>query len=144
MIAAIWFWLHLIKLFRRELYSNINSFKSSLYYSNDVYFSKRAYIYIFVQPENTFWIFLILSKLCLQKFFKYRKKIFSLVVEMWQKTLRHTLFLKLCPYQNTCGSGSENLNINSDVFPNFWYMKFVCNLSTQHNVIIIYDKSINY
>ena len=144
MIAAIWFSLHLIKLFRREVYSNISSFKSSLHYSNDVYFSKRAYIYTFVQAENTFWIFLILSELCLQKFFKYRKKIFSLVVEMWQKTLRHTLFLHLCPYQNTCGSGSENRNINSDAFPNFWYMKFVCNLSAQHNAIIIYDKSINY
>ena len=32
--------------------------------------------------------------------------------------------------------------ISSGAFSNFWYMKLVCTLSTQHNVIIISFKSI--
>lgn len=36
------------------------------------------------------------------------------------------------------------LVINSDAFSKFWYMNFVCNMSTKHTVIVISSKSMTY
>lgn len=36
------------------------------------------------------------------------------------------------------------LVINSDAFSKFWYMNFVCNMSTKHTMIVISSKSMTY
>ena len=68
-------------------------FKSSLYdtqmYNVLLYNVLNILLHIF-----SVWKYLIISELSLRKFFKSRRNIFSLIVEIWCKILKRTLFLE--------------------------------------------------
>ena len=75
-------------------------------------------------------------------------------IETLQKIIWHTLFVnqQSFPYRKHFGSGPEDLVKNNfpcssqlvQMYSNFWYVKFVCNLSTKHNCIIISNESISH
>ena len=101
------------------------------------------------------WEYLIISELSLWKFFKYRKNFLLDCWGMVENSTKHSFFvsLQLFPYENHCGNGPENLvtiNFTCSSWSiltcssNFWCMKLVFNLTTQHNVMIISHKSIAY